>query len=183
MDIDQILLINRSQEKMIYFITGASGVGKTTLVSQLKKKYEEKPWVFLHFDSIGIPSRLEMEREFGSGSEWQKAAAFKWIDKIIHQYNDEKVLIEGQVNLEFIRSGFAEHNFNTYKIILIHCDEEKMSVRLTHNRGQPELFDQSMRNWLGFLKNQAEETETAIIDTSNLSDEEALTKFEEVIGL
>jgi len=34
------------KEKTIYFITGASGVGKTTLVNQLKKEYENKPWVF-----------------------------------------------------------------------------------------------------------------------------------------
>ncbi len=39
-------------KKYIYFITSTSGVGKTTLIEELKKKYADKTWAFLHFDSI-----------------------------------------------------------------------------------------------------------------------------------
>jgi hypothetical protein len=40
-----------------------------------------------------------------------------------------------------------------------------------------------MRNWCKFLRSQAEESETVVIDSSNLSEDEVLQKFEEAIGL
>jgi adenylate kinase family enzyme len=172
-----------NNEKAIYFITGASGVGKTTLVAQLKKKYKSTPWVFLHFDQIGVPSVSEMERDFGSPSGWQEAKAYEWIDKLIYTYRSEKIFLEGQVNLRFIHKGFAKHNFKNYKIILIDCSEEEVGKRLTHYRMQPELFDTDMRNWLKFLRNQAEELKITRIDSSNLSEDEVLKKFEEAINL
>ena len=175
--------MNENQQRKVYFITGASGVGKTTLVKQLKTKYGARPWAFLHFDSIGVPSLLEMKEVYGSGSEWQRASVLKWIDKITHLYDNEKVFIEGQVDLEFIRSAFAEHQFSNYEIILMHCNEDEMCHRLTYNRGQPELFDQHMKNWLNFLKSQAEEMGIAIIDTTDLSEEEGLASFEEMFKL
>jgi thymidylate kinase len=172
-----------SDEKTIYFITGASGVGKTTLVAQLKKKYKSAPWLFLHFDQIGIPSVSEMERDFGSPSGWQEAKAHEWIDKLIHTYGNGKIFLEGQVNMRFIHNGFAKPNFKNYTIILLDCGEEEMGKRLYSLRMQPELFDKDMRNWLKFLRNQAEELKTTRIDSSNLSEDEVLKKFEEAINL
>ena len=64
--------MNISEGRMIYFITGASGVGKTTLLNGLTKKYSDKRWTFLHFDSIGIPPIEEIKKNFGSPSGWQK---------------------------------------------------------------------------------------------------------------
>jgi len=172
-----------SKEKIIYFITGASGVGKTTLVSELETKYRNMPWAFLHFDSIGVPSVSEMQKAFGSPSGWQESKAHEWIDRLIHNYTDEKIFLEGQVNLEFIRNGFQKHNFNSYKIILIDCSEAEMAHRLISKRAQPELFSNDMRNWLKFLRSQAEISGTVVIDTSDLSRDEALQKFEEAIWL
>ena len=166
---------------MIYFITGASGVGKTTLISGLKQKYAHLPWTFLHFDSIGVPSVSEMKKEFGSASGWQKAKAIEWIDKLIRNYTGEKIFLEGQVNVEFIRDAFHKHNFRHYKIILVDCSEETMAHRLTHNRNQPELNNNDMKNWLKFLRLQAEKLEVVVIDTSNLSPENVLREFEEAI--
>lgn len=175
--------MNNSKEKTVYFITGASGVGKTTLVAQLKKKYANMTWPFLHFDSIGVPSVEEMEKEFGSPSGWQEAKTHEWIDRLINEYHDEKVFLEGQVNLQFIHDGFAKHNFKNYKIILVDCDGEEMAYRLTHKRGQPELLTDDMKNWLKFLRSQAHELGAPVINTSNLSEEEVLKEFENKVGL
>lgn len=68
--------------KKIIFITGASGVGKTSLVLTLKKKYKNKINLeFLHFDSIGVPSSEEMIIKFGSIENWQKEKTNEWIKK------------------------------------------------------------------------------------------------------
>lgn len=167
----------------VYFLTGASGVGKTTLLDQLVKKYDSRNgWVFLHFDSIGVPSVEKMTEDYGSPAGWQEAMTYKWIDRILTEYAGKGVVIlEGQVNLDFIKKGFEKHDFKNYQCALVDCDEEEMAYRLTHKRNQPELLNEDMRNWLKFLRKQAQEQGVAIIDTSHLSPEEVLASFESKI--
>lgn len=160
--------------KKIYFITGASGVGKTTLLELLIKKYPDSKVV--HFDSIGIPSQGEMEKEYGTWEKFQKVTCIKWIDKLVNEYNDDIIYFEGQVNLDFIIDGFKANKFNNYSIILIDCSNEEMEKRLVE-RGQPELANKDMFNWQRFLKKQAEEKGCDIINSTYLSKEELLRKF------
>lgn len=175
--------MNDFKEKTICFITGASGAGKTTLADGLKKKYAGMSWSFLHFDSIGIPSIAEMKKSYGSPAGWQEAKTYEWIDRLVNEYNDKKVFLEGQVNLQFIRNGFQKYHFENYKIILIDCSEDVMSYRILHKRYQPELLTDEMKNWLRFLRNQAKEFMVPVIDTSNLSPGEVLEEFEKAVGL
>lgn len=167
--------------RKIYFISGASGVGKTTLIEQLKNKYSDKSWRFLHFDSVGVASVDEMIQQYGSPSGWQEAMTLQWIDRLIHHYEDECIYFEGQVNLQFIQKGFKQHAFTNYTIVLIDCSEEEMAYRLTHKRGQPELLTADMRNWLNYLRNQAKELGVKIVDTTNKSNEQVITDFEQAI--
>lgn len=169
--------------KKIYFITGASGVGKTTLLSLLENKYTEKGWLFLHFDSIGVPSVEDMNKEYGSPSRWQEAMTHQWIDKLINEYDNEKIFLEGQVNLQFIYDAFKKYQFKNFIIVLIDCDEEQMAYRLTHKRGQPELLTTDMKNWLKFLRKQAKEFGVPIINTTHLTNETVLNTFQKVAGL
>ncbi len=170
-------------DKTIFFITGASGAGKTTLVSELKNKYKnKKDWTFLHFDFIGVPTPEEMIKRYGSRENWQKEIACQWIKKMLTEYKDKEVIIfEGQVNLHFITDGFSKNNFSNYEIILMDCNEEIMSKRLTEYRNQPELLNQDMKNWLNLLRKQAKELNANIINTSNKSKPEVLKPFEEIL--
>jgi len=175
--------MNEPKEKKVYFISGASGVGKTTLVDNLQKQYEHTDWAFLHFDSIGVPSLEEMEKEFGSPVHWQEAKTYGWIEKIINEFDNEKIFIEGQVNLQFIYGAFRKFHFENFKIVLLDCNENEMAHRLIEKRKQPELVNDQMKNWLNFLRNQAYELKIPVIDTSNLFEEDALTAFEIAVGL
>jgi adenylate kinase family enzyme len=164
--------------KHIYFITGASGVGKTTLVEMLWKKYETLPWTFLHFDEIGVPEISEMIKEFGSPVAWQEAKAQEWIYKAVHNYDSEKIFLEGQVNLQFIKKGFEQQDFVNYTIILLDCSEEVMEKRLREERNQPELANDKMKNWLVFLRKQAVEFGAIRIDTTFLTPIETIKVLE-----
>ncbi len=87
----------------VVFITGASGVGKTTLLSALQKELKDTAVVCLHFDSIGVPTPDEMNAVYGSGSEWQKAMTYRWVQRIRRDYRNQRyVILEGQINLDFI---------------------------------------------------------------------------------
>jgi len=169
--------------KQIYFITGASGIGKSTLVSMLEEKYNNHPWAFLHFDEIGIPDVSEMIKEFGSPAAWQEAKAQEWIHKAVHNYDSEKIFLEGQVNLRFINNGFEEQKFTNYMIVLLDCSDDVMEKRLRDGRNQPELANDKMKNWLSFLRKQAVELGAIRIDTSCLSTLEALKALETSIKL
>ncbi|MEP7320459.1 MAG: hypothetical protein ABI761_01025 [Saprospiraceae bacterium] len=169
--------------KLIVFLTGASGVGKTTLMEQLQLKYNASSWAFLHFDSIGVPSLDEMINSFGSPSNWQEQITYTWIDKLLLEIPNEVIFFEGQVNLNFIQKGFKKHNFTNYRIILIDCNEAEMTFRLIHKRKQPELLTDDMKNWLDYLRNQALNLNVPVIDTSHLSEQEVLQTFEKLIDL
>ena len=168
--------------KFIYFITGASGTGKTSLVTEIKKKYKDKNWIFLHFDSIGIPPQEEMVEQSGSIEKWQKEITFLWIKKMLIQYIDNNIIVfEGQVNLEFIKEGFKKYKFSKYEIVLIDCSDKVMAKRLTEMRKQPELVTKDMYNWLHFLRKQAKKLNAQIIETSNKNKTEVLNSFESIL--
>ena len=168
--------------KKIIFITGASGVGKTTILSNLKKESQNKNWSFLHFDSIGVPSTEVMIKEFGSPEKWQKAMTFKWIDDLIQGYHDKEfIILEGQVNFDFIKEGCAKYEFSNYKIVHIDCSENIMMKRLINHRKQPELATQDMQNWLKFLRKKAKSSGVSILDTSNISLNKTMKQFKSII--
>jgi GrpB-like predicted nucleotidyltransferase (UPF0157 family) len=171
------------QYPMIIFLTGASGAGKTTILDVLSKKLSASSITCLHFDNIGVPTEQEMIANYGSGSEWQKAMTYRWIQKLINNYQNKKlVILEGQVNLDFIISAFEGFNFYHYKIILAHCENIIRHTRLYQDRHQPELINDTMDNWAEFLKKQAIDKKAMILDTTLLSTDEMVSQFEKLIN-
>ena len=148
---------------VVYFVTGASGVGKTSFVKELKKKHSD--WEFHHFDSLGVPSTEEMVEQFGSIENWQRDTTYKWVEDIVKNHAQRLVVFEGQVNLDFIEQAFDKYEFTEYRIILVDCDTKTMKKRLSQ-RGQPELYTKDMENWLLFLHNQAVKKQAYILDNS-----------------
>jgi deoxyadenosine/deoxycytidine kinase len=160
----------------ILFLSGASGVGKTSIVEKLKAHYSSSDnYAFVHFDSIGVPSFEEMIEQAGSGEKWQELTTYRWIEKIAIEYRDKQlVVIEGQVNLDFIEAACHKFEITRYFIVLIDCDWKTMCKRLVHNRQQPELVNQDMKNWATFLRKQASCKRLPIIDTSHQTLEQVM---------
>ena len=172
----------------IIFITGASGAGKTALVNELERELPAASAACFHFDSIGVPSEEDMITHYGSGSEWQKAMTYRWVNKLTTEYQDKALIIlEGQVNLDFIFAAFESVHFNQYKIILVHCDVAIRHQRLHEERNQSELVNETMDNWSNYLKQQAISRQAMIVDTTNKSIDEVVMWFKrylsETIGI
>lgn len=160
----------------VIVITGASGVGKTSLLNLLKPCLESNYELF-HFDDIGVPTLEEMTNEHGSPSKWQEFATYRWIETIVRKSASKKVILEGQMNLDFIESGFRENMFEDYKIVLLDCSAKEMKRRLIEERQQPTLANEDMVNWLNYLRNQALEKSIEIIDTTIISKNELIELF------
>lgn len=169
-------------DKKIIFITGASGVGKSTLTNFLKSKYKDRPDVAIFgFDSIGVPSVEDMIKMYGSPTEWQRATTKKWVTKLIHEIDRPLIILEGQVNLDFIYEAFRDHQFDNFKIILVDCSDEEMLRRLRFERNQPALANDNMVNWRGYLRKQAENNGVPIINTDKMAIEDGVKKLEEYL--
>jgi adenylate kinase family enzyme len=154
----------------LLFVSGSSGAGKTTVLQYVKENLSERQISILHFDSIGIPSNKAMIRQSGSLERWQEATTHSWIEKIVREYKvDAIVILEGQVNPDFVTSGCAMHGLKDFSLILLDCEWELRCARLTLDRRQPELANADMKKWSDFLRNQALQSGVRVIDTTHRS--------------
>jgi dephospho-CoA kinase len=162
----------------IIFITGVSGAGKTTLLNALQAQLSDANIEFLNFDSIGVPTEKEMIEQYGSGAAWQKATLHQWIKKIITNMRTEKfVILDGQVNMDFIKEACREHAIVNYSIILVHCDNHIRHERLNQYRNQPELINAAMDSWANHLRKQAVDNNVSTLDSTSLSIDQMVKWF------
>ena len=156
---------------MIVFLTGASGTGKTTLVERMEQDvptYAD----YNHFDDIGVP---EME-ELKTMVNWQEITTHSWIERLVAEENERVVILEGSANIRYIIEGFQKQKYTDYLVLLIDCEESTMVERL-QQRGQPELANPDMKNWLRYLRNQATKFKVAVIDTTDIKVNEAIQQI------
>jgi dephospho-CoA kinase len=165
----------------VVVVTGASGVGKTTLVTALDRR--GLPGIRCHyFDSIGVPSAEEMTRQFGSPSAWQEAMTRQWIARLGKPDAGVRVaVLDGQARPSFVRTAFAEAGVKG-QIILIDCSHEVREDRLRGPRAQPDLASRDMAAWAAYLRGQADALGLPIVDTTSGSIEAATDALFDQIG-
>ncbi|HVO20775.1 MAG TPA: hypothetical protein VMU15_16055 [Anaeromyxobacter sp.] len=150
-------------------LIGASGSGKTTIARAIAQRYVHEVQVF-HFDGIGVPSAQQMIAEYGSGEGWQRAKTIEWMVRLAPLTRSGRgLLFEGQTRLSFLAEGAAAAGGPAYLPMLVDCDEETRSRRLSLERKRPELADERMRNWARHLRREARARGCEILDTSALS--------------
>jgi dephospho-CoA kinase len=151
----------------ILFLTGASGVGKTSVVATLQAG--DPASVYRHFDSIGVPDHDTMVRQYGSGERWQSEMTRRWVAKIMGEYSSRPlVVLEGQARPSFVQAALTEYRVSRSAVVLIDCDDEERERRLL-KRGQPELANESMRSWATFLRRDARTRGLVRIDSTKMS--------------
>jgi len=155
-------------------LIGASGSGKTTIARAIEERHAGEVAVF-YFDRIGVPSAEQMIAECGSGEGWQRARTIEWMARLAPLSRaGRRLLFEGQTRLSFLAEGAAAAGAPTYLPILLDCDDETRSRRLSLERKQPELADEHMMDWARYLRREAGRCGCEILDTSLLSLEECI---------
>ncbi len=159
----------------ILFLTGASGVGKTALVSAARARSPTESVRFCHFDSTGVPSVPP--------AGWQETTTHRWIERIVAGHKDAAlVVIEGSSDLRFVQEAFARFLVTDGYIILVHCEERERIRRLTDDRKQPELATRQMDSWARYLFEQAQQMRVAVLDTSGQTLHQSLDALEREIA-
>jgi dephospho-CoA kinase len=152
-------------------LTGASGAGKTTIARAIERENPE--FLVFQFDSMGVPSP-EIMASFGGGNQpggsWQRAVTLQWFERIAPLLHaGRSVLFEGQMRIAFIQEALALHQISQAHVILVECDDQARAARLTYERQQPELANESMMEWSRYLHQEAIEAGYKILDTGLMS--------------
>jgi chloramphenicol 3-O-phosphotransferase len=154
----------------LLILTGASGSGKTTLAQAVRTALPMCEVRF--FDSIGVPSAEVMATyigDYGPGGGWQRAMTMEWMQRIAPLLNSGKmVLFEGQMRIAFIEEAIAAAGVTNARIILVDCSDSVRAARLTHDRRQPDLANENMMSWGGFLREEAKRGGYEILDTGSI---------------
>src|SRR3989344_874129 len=111
------------QNHRMYFLVGASGSGKTTVIKEVEKMNLPNLQVF-YFDSIGIPSFEDMKKEYGSTDEWQRTMTKEWLKRMKRASAKNRVVLDGQIRPSFILEACKEQEIEDYKIILFDCADD-----------------------------------------------------------
>lgn len=148
-------------------VTGASGAGKTTLVSALAALELQDVGCY-YFDTIGVPSPEEMITLFGGGEAWQSWALDEWIARLIRNEDELKVaVLDAQVRPSAVRTAFAQHAVVRGDIAVVDCDYAERNARLRGPRGQSELATADMDCFAAYLRGQADALGLHIINTTD----------------
>lgn len=174
--------------KKIYFISGVSGVGKTSVMRCLKLLL---PTSFeIHdFDERGVPA--------GADHLWRINETRYWIE-----LGSQKV----EQGLSFVVCGFAnpdeiadiQKDFSTVEIetILLDADDEVIEQRLRNRNqdgavkadlervtGSAEEFIKNNRNFTPVLRAICQKHGCQIIDTTHIKPEEVAVKLVELLSI
>ncbi|MDE1178555.1 MAG: zeta toxin family protein [Edaphobacter sp.] len=155
----------------LLILTGASGAGKTTLAHAIEAA--SPSCVVLFFDSIGVPSPEGMAAYtsgYGNGPEgWQRSMTFEWMRRIAPVLESgQSVLFEGQMRIAFLDEAMAAAGIRHARIVLVDCDDQIRSTRLTQDRQQPELAHEGMMSWARYLRDEAKRSGHEILDTGSV---------------
>lgn len=166
----------------IFFLIGSSGAGKTTVAELIKEKNLPN-FIVCRSDSVKVPSSKEMIKNYGSTEEWQKFNTIQWVKEIKEKYlENNNVLLDIQSRPSFIDEACKNNNIELYKTILFDCSDEERKRRLIKERNQPHLANDQMMDWARYLREKCIQDNCYIIDNTNITPTENLSKLLEIIN-
>lgn len=124
---------------MLYFVTGASGSGKTACISVLKDKM---PIMVIHdFDDIGVPDNPD--------KIWRQRSTEQWLQSYLKNREDD-FCICGQIVLGEILACPSAKQIDKINILLLDVSdiERIRRLRLRNTYG----VNQDMLNWSSWLR-------------------------------
>lgn len=169
----------------MYFISGASGVGKTTTMELLKTELP-LPYIVKDFDERGVPKM--------AGRSWRLAETAYWISEGKRATEEGKVLIVcGLANPEEI-SVMPEASEIEVRIILLDADEMVVEERLRSRNqdkgmrdglkeavGSVEDFIAGNTEFVKMLREISIHAGVPVIDTTNLTPEGVIVEVKKLL--
>lgn len=126
---------------MLFFVTGASGSGKTACIKDLKHLLQNVE--FFDFDDVGVPENAD--------KIWRQQSTEYWIKKAIEcQKKNKDICVCGTAVLGEILSSPSVSEVKGIAVCLLDCSDwvrvERLRKRGTHGAHQ------DMLNWAAWLR-------------------------------
>ncbi len=162
----------------IYFISGVSGVGKTSTLEQLKRLLPVNIFDVRDFDERGVPD--------GGGPEWHDNETRYWLNVArLNAQNGKNTVISGFTNPEQFKNIHNPKSDVSAQIILLDVSPDILRKRLYGRHATPEskreieraagvLLDEFVEQCVSFapkLRSIFEQNNFPIIITDNKSPE------------
>lgn len=146
-------------------VSGASGVGKTTVLAAIRAQVDAHLLPVLAFDSLGVPSVAEMERGWESARGWQKAMTWLWVQiaRTAHRTRPLAIL-EGAFDPQYAIAA-CHANRVRYRIALLDVGDDVRRARLAQ-RGQRDHTLTEPEGWADYLREQTRDLGGTIVDAS-----------------
>lgn len=172
----------------IYFISGVSGVGKTSTLIHLKNKLDSNLYDVRDIDERGVPD--------GGGLEWLNRETRYWLDVAKMNAQDGKnTIICGFANPELFELVYKKEEDIPALIILLSASPETINARLLQRHNTPESIqeierasgvslEQFIQNNMSFsieFKKIFEAKGLPIIETDNKTPEEIATEIIKIL--
>jgi len=145
---------------LLYFITGAEGVGKSSIIEILKKRF---PDMDVHdFDEIGVPDNPDLQ--------WRHDTTLHWIKVAIENQKKSISIIIAGLSFPDEVSMYKEYKeMDKILFCLLDVHETERKKRLCERNASREVIDDLCQ--LHQLRKEFKnvEFENKIIDTTNLS--------------
>jgi hypothetical protein len=126
---------------MIFFVTGASGSGKTACMPHLRRLLSQV--VFYDFDTVGVPPH--------AGAAWRQQTTEYWLQQaLVHQTEPRDTLVCGGALLGEILACPSAPQVNGIAVCLLDCADvvriDRLRARGTHGATQ------DMLNWAAWQR-------------------------------
>lgn len=140
----------------IFFITGTSGAGKTTLIQELKQILSEKKFAIYDFDENGVPENADQQ--------WRINTTLLWLQKAEHNFKHNKITIILGVSVPSeIIALIKEHTMNLHPYFgFIKIDKATIKERLSQRNWSEKLISDNI-NWAHYLENEVKNHHDSII--------------------
>jgi gluconate kinase len=122
-----------------YFVAGASGSGKTAIISDLKKILGDAVSVY-DFDDIGVPENAD--------KKWRQESTEKWLQKLLSEGKDACLL--GQIVLGEILACPSAKQIDRVNFCFLDVSDFERIQRLKKRNTYG--IDQNMLNWSAWLR-------------------------------
>lgn len=123
----------------LYFVAGASGSGKTSIMPALKKILSDTVSVY-DFDDIGVPESAD--------KKWRQESTEKWLQRLVHEKKDACLL--GQIVLGEILACPSAKQIDTINFCFLDVSDFERISRLKKRNTYG--ADQNMLHWSSWLR-------------------------------
>ncbi len=167
--------------KHIFFVSGGSGAGKSTVMELLKNRLPSSHYHIHDMDEVGVPDNVDQQWRIEQTENWVK-------EGVKNAESDIKTIVLGITHPDELNEAISKLKVNpsTVGVILLDANPETLRSRLEKRyqvrsnieseimvTGKPlEQFIGDSINFARILKEEAQKYGYEVIDTSELGPEQ-----------